>query len=59
MSEFPVDGPITVAFKISSGSVDVIAEDRPTATVAVEPADRRGESRRPPTRPRSSSRATG
>jgi hypothetical protein len=46
MSEFPVDGPITVAFKISSGSVDVIAEDRPTAAVAVEPADRRGESRR-------------
>ncbi|MEV0715936.1 DUF4097 family beta strand repeat-containing protein [Asanoa sp. NPDC050611] len=46
MPEFPVDGPITVAFKIASGSVEVVAEDRPSASVVVEPADRRGESRR-------------
>ncbi|GAA1854628.1 DUF4097 family beta strand repeat-containing protein [Asanoa iriomotensis] len=46
MSEFPVDGPITVAFKIASGSVDVVAEERTNASVVVEPGDRRGESRR-------------
>jgi hypothetical protein len=46
MPEFPVDGPVTVAFKIASGLVEVIAEERPNASVIVEPADRRGESRR-------------
>ncbi|MEV4622895.1 DUF4097 family beta strand repeat-containing protein [Asanoa sp. NPDC049573] len=46
MPEFPVDGPITVAFKIGSGSVDVVAEERTSAYVEVGPADRRGESQR-------------
>ena len=46
MPEFPVDGPITVAFKIASGSVDVVAEERATAHVEVSPGDRRGESQR-------------
>lgn len=46
MPEFPVDGPITVAFKIASGSVDVVAEESATASVVVDPADRRGESQR-------------
>ncbi|MEV4532289.1 DUF4097 family beta strand repeat-containing protein [Asanoa sp. NPDC049518] len=46
MPEFPVDGPITVEFKIASGSVDVVAEERTTAVATVEPAGRSGESRR-------------
>lgn len=46
MPEFPVDGPVTVAFKIPSGSVDVVAEERATAAVEVLPANGREESRR-------------
>ncbi|GIF78569.1 DUF4097 family beta strand repeat-containing protein [Asanoa siamensis] len=46
MQEFPVEGPVTVSFRIGSGSVDVVAEERTSAAVEVEPADRRGESRR-------------
>jgi hypothetical protein len=46
MPEFPVDGPITVEFKIMSGSVEVVAEERATAAVRVEPGDRRAESQR-------------
>ncbi|GIF67028.1 hypothetical protein Ais01nite_50630 [Asanoa ishikariensis] len=46
MPEFPVDGPITVAFKIASGSVDVVAEERATAVATVEASGRSSESRR-------------
>ena len=46
MQEFPAEGPVTVSFRIGSGSVDVIAEERASVSVEVEPADRRGESRR-------------
>jgi len=46
MPEFPVNGPVTVAFKIPSGTVEVVAEERATASVEVRPADGRDESRR-------------
>ncbi|MDG4823671.1 DUF4097 family beta strand repeat-containing protein [Asanoa sp. WMMD1127] len=46
MPEFPVDGPITVAFRVDAGSVDVIAEERATAVVEVTPGSRSNESRR-------------
>jgi len=45
MPEFPVTGPITVAVKISAGSLEVVAEERASAEVDIQPADGRPESR--------------
>jgi DUF4097 and DUF4098 domain-containing protein YvlB len=45
MSEFPVDGPITVSVRITSGAVEVVAEEeRSSADVDVQPGDARPES---------------
>jgi hypothetical protein len=38
MKEFPCDRPVSVIIRMTSGNVDVIAEDRATATVDVAPA---------------------
>jgi hypothetical protein len=45
MPEFPVDGPITVSVRITSGNVEVVAEERSSALVDVQPGDGRPESR--------------
>jgi len=37
MHEFPSPGPITVSARVAAGSIEVIAEDRDTATVEVAP----------------------
>ena len=39
MPIFTTTGPIDVAIKVPSGSVDVIASDRPDAVVTVKPAN--------------------
>ncbi|MEV7226411.1 DUF4097 family beta strand repeat-containing protein [Polymorphospora sp. NPDC051019] len=37
MNEFPRDTPVTVVVKLSAGALDIVAEERTTATVDVRP----------------------
>jgi DUF4097 and DUF4098 domain-containing protein YvlB len=39
MHEFPAAGPLAVEIRVTAGNVEVTAEQRDSATVAVEPAD--------------------
>ncbi|MFB9234393.1 DUF4097 domain-containing protein [Plantactinospora siamensis] len=45
MTEFPVTGPITLVIEVASGDIEVIAEEGSTATVDIQPSDRRDASR--------------
>jgi DUF4097 and DUF4098 domain-containing protein YvlB len=42
MSEFPCSGPINLSVRLAAGAIDVVAEERDTATVTVEPYDATG-----------------
>jgi DUF4097 and DUF4098 domain-containing protein YvlB len=45
MREFPAPTPLRLRVRLASGSVDVVAEERDTATVDVQPYDNRDASR--------------
>jgi DUF4097 and DUF4098 domain-containing protein YvlB len=44
MPEFPVTGPVTVQVRVPAGSVEVVAEERSSADVDIQPFDGRPES---------------
>jgi DUF4097 and DUF4098 domain-containing protein YvlB len=44
MPEFPVSGPITVHVRVPAGSVEVVAGERTSAAVDIQPSDGRPES---------------
>ena len=44
MPEFPLTGPVTVQVRIPAGSVEVVAEERSSADVDIQPFDGRPES---------------
>lgn len=45
MHEFPAHSPLRLVVRLSSGAVEIVAEDRDTATVDVQPYDDRDASR--------------
>jgi DUF4097 and DUF4098 domain-containing protein YvlB len=44
MPEFPLSGPVTVQVRVPAGSIEVVAEERSSADVDIQPFDGRPES---------------